>query len=88
MNESPILLYPNQAQKLLGIGTTKFYELVKLPDFPKPRNFRDGKRSVYLRNEIEEWARSLEKTEVKQGNGGRYGRAPKDDTQPMATQNS
>ncbi|CAM3001219.1 helix-turn-helix transcriptional regulator [Legionella worsleiensis] len=87
MNELPILLYPNQAQKLLGIGTTKFYELVKLPDFPKPRNLFGGKRSVYLRNEIEEWATNLAKTEVKQGNGGRYGRTPKDDTQPIATQN-
>lgn len=69
MNESHILLYPNQVQKLLGIGPTKFYELVKLPDFPKPRNFVDGKRSVYLRAEIMEWANNLEKAEIKKAHG-------------------
>ncbi|WP_298625663.1 hypothetical protein [uncultured Legionella sp.] len=58
MNEQAILLYPKQAQKLLGIGTTKFYELVKLPDFPKPRNPL-GKRPMYLRKEIEDWAHNL-----------------------------
>ncbi len=58
LNEQAILLYPKQAQKLLGIGTTKFYELVKLPDFPKPRNPL-GKRPMYLRKEIEDWAHNL-----------------------------
>ncbi|WP_115709987.1 helix-turn-helix transcriptional regulator [Legionella sainthelensi] len=72
MQNETILLYPNQVQKLLGIGATKFYELVKLPDFPKPRNFSDSKRSVYLRQEIVEWANNLEKTEIKTGQGGRY----------------
>ncbi len=71
MKELPILLYPNHVQKLLGIGSTKFYELVKLPNFPKPRNLL-GKRSVYLRKEIEAWANDLAKTEVKKGTGGRY----------------
>lgn len=74
MNELPILLYPHHVQKLLGIGSTKFYELVKLPDFPKPRNLFGGKRSVYLRTEIEVWASNLAQTEIKQGTGGRYGR--------------
>lgn len=58
MNNKPLLVYPNQAQKILGVGTTKFYELRKLPTFPKPRNL-DGKRPVYLLQEIEEWANSL-----------------------------
>lgn len=59
LNELPILLYPKQAQKLLGIGTTKFYELVKLPNFPKPRNPL-GKRPMYIRKEIEDWAINLD----------------------------
>ncbi|CAM2736672.1 Predicted transcriptional regulator [Legionella steigerwaltii] len=58
MSEQSLLLYPNQAQKFLGVGPTKFYELVKLPDFPKPRNPL-GKRPMYLRKEIEEWAINL-----------------------------
>ncbi|HRD69212.1 MAG TPA: AlpA family phage regulatory protein [Legionella sp.] len=64
MNELPILLYPHHVQKLLGIGSTKFYELVKLPDFPKPRDLL-GKRSIYLRKEIEDWVSNLAPTEVK-----------------------
>ena len=59
MKEEALLLYPKQVQKLLGIGTTKFYELNKLPDFPKPRNPL-GKRPMYLREEIEHWIKSLE----------------------------
>ncbi|EHL31225.1 helix-turn-helix transcriptional regulator [Legionella drancourtii] len=59
MKEESLLLYPKQVQKLLGIGTTKFYELNKLPDFPKPRNPL-GKRPMYLRKEIEEWTVGLE----------------------------
>ena len=57
-NELPVLLYPNQAQQFLGIKATKFYELVKLPDFPKPRNPL-GKRPMYLRKELEKWANNL-----------------------------
>ena len=60
MKDSSLLLYPKQAQKLLGIGSTKFYELVKLPDFPKPRNLI-GKRPAYLRSEIENWENNLPK---------------------------
>ncbi len=63
MNDLSILLYPKQAQKLLGIGTTKFYELVKLPDFPKPRNPL-GKRPMYLRKEIEDWAINLDEFQL------------------------
>ena len=53
-----LLIYPRQAANLLGVGTTKFYELNKLPDFPKSRNPL-GKRPMYLRNEIEDWVTSL-----------------------------
>jgi predicted DNA-binding transcriptional regulator AlpA len=57
MNQSPLLVYPKEAQKLLGVGPTKFYELCKLPSFPKPRNPL-GKRPWYLKEEIEKWAKT------------------------------
>ncbi|HAT1802326.1 TPA: AlpA family phage regulatory protein [Legionella pneumophila] len=89
MNELPILLYPHHVQKLLGIGSTKFYELVKLPDFPKPRNLFGGKRSVYLRKEIEAWVSNLSQTEVKRGTRGRYvGRISKVNAQSTTTKNN
>lgn len=58
MKEEPLLLYPNQAQKFLGIGSTKFYELVKLETFPKPRF--PSKRAMYLREELENWVKNLD----------------------------
>lgn len=58
INPEPLLLYPNEARKFLGVKSTKFYELVKLPDFPKPRN-PIGKRPMYLRSELEEWANNI-----------------------------
>lgn len=61
MNELPILLYPNQAQKFLGVKATKFYELLQTQSFPKPRS--TGKRPMYLRKELEEWANNLAKIE-------------------------
>lgn len=89
MQNESILLYPKQVQKLLGIGPTKFYELVKLPDFPKPRSLFDHKRSVYLRNEIMAWANNLEKTEIKKGTGGLYvGGVSRAVTQASATENN
>ena len=63
MKMDPLLLYPNQAALLIGVKTTKFYELIKLPDFPKPRNPL-GKRPMYVKKEIEEWAKNLLITEV------------------------
>lgn len=59
MNQNlPLLLYPKQAQKFLGVGTTKFYELIKLPDFPKSRNPL-GKRPMFVRQELEGWVKSM-----------------------------
>ncbi|MFA6302038.1 MAG: hypothetical protein WC627_02755 [Legionella sp.] len=58
MPNDPILIYPKQTQKMLGVGATTFYELNKLPDFPKTRNPL-GKRPMYLRKEIEDWAAGL-----------------------------
>jgi len=54
-----LLIYKKDVQELLGIGATKFYELVKLPDFPKPRTCEAFKMPVYLRSEIIQWAESL-----------------------------
>ena len=54
----PLFLYPGDAQKFLGFGTTIFYQLIKLPDFPKARNPL-GKRPLYLRTELESWAYNL-----------------------------
>lgn len=54
-----MFLYPRQAARFLGVGTTKFYELNKLPGFPKPKN-PCGKRPMYLRSELEKWANNLE----------------------------
>ncbi len=55
-----ILLYPQEAQKLLGIGSTKFYELVRLDNFPKPRKVGTVKTPMFLRSELNLWAKSLE----------------------------
>ena len=59
MKEDSLLLYPKQAQKLLGIGKTKFYELVKSTTFPKAKSPL-GKRPMYLREELENWVKSLD----------------------------
>ena len=58
MKQEPLLLYPKQAQKFLGVGTTKFYELIKLDTFPKAKNLL-GKRPMYLREELESWVKAL-----------------------------
>ena len=58
MKNEPLLVYPKEAQRLLGVGSTKFYELNKLPDFPRPRNLL-GKRPMYLKEEIEKWVKTI-----------------------------
>lgn len=62
MQQAPLLIYPREAQAVLGVKTTKFYELKKLPDFPKSRNPL-GKRPMYIRKEIEDWAMNLVEAE-------------------------
>ncbi len=59
MKHDAMLLYPKQAESLLGVGTTKFYELAKLENFPKPK-FPTGKRPMYLRSELEAWVKNLD----------------------------
>lgn len=57
-NLTGLLLYPKAVAELLGVGTTKFHDIKKRPDFPKARNV-DGKTPMYLRKEIEDWSNSL-----------------------------
>lgn len=59
MKQESLLLYPKQAQEFLGVGTTKFYELIKSPTFPKSKNPL-GKRPMYLREELEHWVKNLD----------------------------
>lgn len=61
-SSGPLLLYPCDVQKLLGVSRVKFYELNKLPDFPKAKNPLD-KRPMYLRQEILSWVNGLERCE-------------------------
>ncbi|MCC5016058.1 AlpA family transcriptional regulator [Legionella sp. 31fI33] len=59
MKQNSLLLYPSEAAALLGVRATKFYELKKLPDFPRPKNPL-GKRPMYLREELESWVKNLD----------------------------
>ena len=58
MKELPLLLYPKQAQQLIGVKATKFYVLLQTPGFPKPRTLF-GKRPMYLREELERWVKEM-----------------------------
>jgi predicted DNA-binding transcriptional regulator AlpA len=54
-----MFLYPGEVQKLLGIGATKFYELVKLNSFPRPRKVGTLSTPMFLRHELIAWAENL-----------------------------
>ena len=58
MKNNSMLVHPKQAREILGVGTTKFYELAKLPTFPKAK-YPNGKRPMYLRAELESWVQNL-----------------------------
>jgi predicted DNA-binding transcriptional regulator AlpA len=58
MNTESMLLFPNQAQKLLGVKSTTFYELLKKSGFPKPK-YPTGRRPMYSRKELEDWINAL-----------------------------
>lgn len=58
MKNQSLLVYPKQAQEILGVGPTKFYEFIKKDDFPKAK-LPNGKRPMYLRRELEEWVNKL-----------------------------
>lgn len=59
MKLEPLLVYPKQAKEIIGVGTTKFYELIKLPTFPKAKSPL-GKRPMYLREDLENWVKNLD----------------------------
>ncbi|HAU1192559.1 TPA: helix-turn-helix transcriptional regulator [Legionella pneumophila] len=59
MKDLSLLVYPKQAQEIIGVKPTKFYELNKLPGFPKPRITSLGKRPMYVRKELVEWISNL-----------------------------
>ncbi len=54
-----LLLNAKQAQDLIGVSSNRFYELVKLPEFPKAKIMTGGKRPMYVRRELEEWVKNL-----------------------------
>ena len=54
----PMLLFPKDAMKLIGLKTTAFHEIRKRPDFPKPK-YPTGRCAMYLTSEIEEWIKNL-----------------------------
>lgn len=58
MSNQCLLVYPKEARKILGVGSTKFYELKKDPRFPKAK-IMNGKRPMYLVKDLEEWANNL-----------------------------
>ncbi len=57
MTDRTLLVYPKKAQKLLGVGTTKFYDLKKDPKFPKP--IYVSKRPMYSTEQLENWVKNL-----------------------------
>jgi predicted DNA-binding transcriptional regulator AlpA len=58
MDNTSMFLYPKQAAKFLGVGTTQFYSFRKLSHFPKSKNPLN-KRPLYLRCELEAWAKTI-----------------------------
>ena len=56
---NPLLLYPKDVMKLIGVKTTAFHEIKKNPTFPKARFPTGSTRPMYIRTEIEEWIKSL-----------------------------
>lgn len=59
MTSKNILLYPKEAMELLGVKETKFRAFRTMPDFPKGKTNEYSKRPMYLREELEAWAKSL-----------------------------
>jgi prophage regulatory protein len=51
-----------EAEKKVGVGTTKLYDLIKHHEFPKP--IKLGRRSLWCEGEVDQW---LEKQAAKRG---------------------
>ncbi len=54
-----LLVYPKEAAQLLGVKRTQFFELAKLPGFPKAKYFTPKSNPMYSRKELEQWVDSL-----------------------------
>lgn len=55
MEKEKILLTPVQAQKILGVGRNRIYELLETKGFP---SFKIGERYYVNREQLQEWANS------------------------------
>lgn len=62
--QKSFLIHAREAQEIIGVANTRFYELVKRSDFPKPTR-EITKRPMYFREEIEDWVRGLKHVQEK-----------------------
>jgi predicted DNA-binding transcriptional regulator AlpA len=53
-----IMVYPKDAAKILGLSVSSFYRISRRKGFPSPV-FPNGKRPMFLIEDLEKWARSL-----------------------------
>ncbi|WP_162409318.1 helix-turn-helix transcriptional regulator [Acuticoccus sediminis] len=53
----PITVQLKDAHKMIGIGRTSFYDLMKRPEFPRPVEIIPGRKSFVV-SEIEQWVAS------------------------------
>jgi predicted DNA-binding transcriptional regulator AlpA len=56
----PEMLSVKELTKFLGVSTTKLYLLRLQEDFPPPRR-PNGKRPMYVTQEVREWMKNLKK---------------------------
>ena len=50
----PIVVPLKEAHKMIGVGRSTFYELLKEPEFPRPVEIMPGRKSFVVA-EIEGW---------------------------------
>ncbi|WMS43121.1 AlpA family phage regulatory protein [Acuticoccus sp. MNP-M23] len=50
----PIVVPLKEAHKMIGVGRSTFYELLKEPKFPRPVEIVPGRKSFVV-SEIEQW---------------------------------
>lgn len=57
MSVQPLLADIRDLQKIVGLGKTTIYDLIKKREFPEPK--RVGRRSLWDMSEIQGWVDSL-----------------------------
>ena len=62
----PITVQLKDAHRMIGIGRSSFYELLKRPDFPRPVEILPGRKSFVV-EEIERWVSSRLAARVGEG---------------------